>query len=226
MPIVLIRIPKLIFGLAVLAAGVIFTLDNLGLVDAGDLLIYWPLALVAIGIAQMAEGSRPLVTCGAFLVFVGAWFLLYNLEYTNLEPWLFFWPLVLVLIGVNLTLGALRQRALNPESDSFIKNFAMWSGIERSFDSQDFQGGDLTAVMGGIDVDLRQASIQSEPPVLQVLAFWGGIDLRVPEGWKVDFQVFPFMGGATDETQTPDDPSAPTLVVKGAAIMGGVDIKN
>lgn len=227
MPVYRARIPKLVLGLGVLAVGVLFTLDNLGLVYARDLVIYWPLILIAVGVAQLFAGTRQMIACGSVFILAGAWILAYNLGYTDLEPWIFFWPVVLVLIGVNLVLGALGRRGeQDVDSDSFVNGFAIWSGLERQFDSPNFRGGDLTAIMGGCEIDLRRAKIQGEPPTLRVFAFWGGIDVIVPEEWKVDFRVFPFMGGAADETATPESSSAPTLVVKGMAIMGGVEFKN
>ncbi len=42
-------------------------------------------------------------------------------------------------------------------SDSEISEFAIWSGTQRRVASPNFRRGDLTAIMGGIEVDLRQA---------------------------------------------------------------------
>ncbi len=220
-----ISTPKLILGLAVVAAGVLFTLDNLDLVDADDFFLYWPVALILIGVTQIFGASRQQAVWGWILTAAGVWFLLYNLEIVDVEPWVFFWPAILLLIGINLILGALRRSA-PVEEDSAVNGFAFWSGLERKFASQDFRGGDLTAIMGGCEIDLRQAKITGEPPALHVFAFWGGIDVKVPKEWRVDFRVLPLLGGASDETTSPDNAQAPTLVVKGMAIMGGVCVEN
>ncbi len=217
--------PKLILGLAVIAAGVLFTLDNLGLADADDFFIYWPVVLILVGTAQLFGGGRQQTVWGWILILAGVWFLLYNVGIVDLEPWIFFWPLILVLIGINLIMGALR-RSVPTDTDSVVTGFAFWSGIERQFATSDFRGGDLTAIMGGCDIDLRQAKIQGDPPTLHVFAFWGGIDIRVPEEWHVDWRVLPLMAGASDETIAPASEQAPTLVVRGMAIMGGVAVKN
>ena len=222
-----IRIPKLVLGIAIIAAGLLFTLDNLGLVDVDDYIDYWPVALIAIGVAQLVGATRQKLAYAAVFIVGGAWILLYNLNYVDLQPWVFFWPVVLVMIGVNLILGALRRRSdTGTDSESVINGFALMSGLERRFSSADFRGGDLTAIMGGCDIDLTQAQIQGEPPVLHVFAFWGGIDIQVPAGWTIDFRVIPFLGGASDESAAPENPAGPTLIVKGMAIMGGIEIKN
>lgn len=217
---------KLVFGLAVVALGVLFTLHNLELVDADDYFIYWPVLLIAVGLANLVSSKRQWAFVGV-TVGIGLWILLYNLEVTDLEPWPFFWPAVLVLIGTNLVLGALRRpRAEQIEAEEVVNSFAVWSGIERKVGSPNFQGGDLTAIMGGCEIDLRDSKIVDGTPTLHVFAFWGGIDVVVPKEWRVDFRVLPLLGGAGDETRSPESAQAPTLVVRGMAIMGGVDVKN
>jgi len=51
----------------------------------------------------------------------------------------------------------------------------------------------------------------------------------VPDGWTVVIEAVPFMGGVDDKTRPPKaavDGAAPTLVVRGFVMMGGVEIKN
>src|SRR5262245_37052132 len=87
-----------------------------------------------------------------------------------------------------------------------------------------FKGGEVVAVMGGCDVDLSAASIAGEA-VLDVLAFWGGIGIRVPRGWEVVDRVTPILGGFDDRSD--DAPAgAPRLVLRGAVIGGGIDVRH
>ena len=64
--------PRLILGVAILLAGLAFTLDNFGVVDADQFLDFWPLILVAVGIAKLATASRTggWLTAGIW-VFIG-----------------------------------------------------------------------------------------------------------------------------------------------------------
>jgi len=97
-------------------------------------------------------------------------------------------------------------------------------GNKRRSDAQNFRGGDLTAIMGGAELDLTQASIQGEA-VLNVFVMWGSIELRVPHDWTVVSDVIPILGGAEDRTISPPITSK-RLVVTGQVIMGGLEIKN
>jgi predicted membrane protein len=102
----------------------------------------------------------------------------------------------------------------------------MLGGFERNISSANFQGADLTAVMGGCEIDLRQSSIADASPVIDVFAFWGGVEIRVPQNWNLEVKAWPILGGVVDETEQTAGPGAPVVTVKGAAIMGGVGIKN
>src|ERR1035441_1405616 len=62
---------RLVIGLALIAGGILFTLDNFGLVDVGDLWMFWPLVLVALGLAKFANRS---FFTGTILIAVGALF--------------------------------------------------------------------------------------------------------------------------------------------------------
>jgi class 3 adenylate cyclase len=83
------------------------------------------------------------------------------------------------------------------------------------------------AVMGGCDMDLRRAEIEGPEVEITAFAFWGGIDIIVPEGFDVELQGFSFMGGR--ELKLRDVPivrGSPRIVVRGFAIMGGIDVKS
>lgn len=101
---------------------------------------------------------------------------------------------------------------------------ALWGGTRLRRDTQNFRGGELTAVMGGIQLDLRQASIQGEA-TLKIFAMWGGIVIRVPADWSVVLDCPPILGSSDDRTVPPIQASK-RLLVNGTVIMGGFEVKN
>ena len=115
--------------------------------------------------------------------------------------------------------------ASSQDPSATVDMFAMWSGNVRKSVSSAFRGGDATAVMGGVDLDLRPAKIAPEGAVLEVFTWWGGIDLHVPPGTRVINEANVFMGGIDDKT-TVGDASGGTLVLRGLVVMGGIEIKN
>jgi len=101
---------------------------------------------------------------------------------------------------------------------------AILGGVERRITTPDFRGGEITAVMGGCALDLRESSILKEA-VLNVFTIWGGINIKVPPDWTVVLNGTPVMGGFSEKTI-----SAPNgdkrLVITGYAVMGGVEVRN
>lgn len=225
--------PQVVLGLLVIAVGVVVTLGNLGFLYIDDYLPYWPLLLIIFGITKMLQPQgRPGRFFGLVITFIGAVILLDNLYYLSISVW-DFWPLLIVAIGLSMIWrasagGARRSRewVTTSDSDSIINGTAILSGFRRTSSSQNFQGGDLTAVMGGCEVDLRQASMKEGEAVIDVFALWGGIDLKVPLDWSVVVMGSPLMGGFDDKTRPPQGGSNKRLVITGTAIMGGVQISN
>jgi predicted membrane protein len=111
-------------------------------------------------------------------------------------------------------------------NNSRMNVMAIMGGVSRGNNSTAFRGADLLAIMGGLEIDLRKAAIHGEA-VIDLFVMWGGIEIRVPEDWTVTSHVVPLMGGVEDKTRPPQMAHAPhQLVLRGVALMGGVEIKN
>lgn len=227
---------RLVFGFVVILLGVLFTLDNLGVLEAGELLRWWPAAFVVFGISRLAGlYCRQRIVAGIVFTLVGALLLLREAGFPAPDPWAF-WPILLVAAGISMVSGTLRRARgadapVAPDTpgaaeDSLFSTFVMWSGVERKVGSLDFRGGDVTAIMGGAEIDLRQAKMPAGRAVVDVMVLWGGLDLFVPPGWKVTVEALPLMAGVEDATRAPAGETSGHLVVKGLVLMGGVDIKN
>jgi hypothetical protein len=83
--------------------------------------------------------------------------------------------------------------------------------------------------MGAVELDLRGAKIVSSPAVLDVFALWGGIEITVSPDWKVDIQVVPILGGVENKARSMAPPAGgpeQVLIVRGTALMGGIEIKS
>ncbi len=220
---------RLVAGALLIFFGVIFTLDNMGVLDAGDVLSWWPMILVAVGLLKVIqpphEGHRKL---GYVLMALGVFFQLQSFGLTHMRS---AWPFVLVVIGGFLVWRALGRSAGPPtaESSSQLSEFAIMGGVHRVVESSDFRGGEATAIMGAVELDLRGSTIATSPAVVDVFALWGGIEITVPPEWKVDVKAMPILGGLENKARsTVRDSSLPTqeLVIRGTAIMGGIEIKN
>lgn len=220
---------RLIFGAVLLVLGTLWTLDNLQLVDAGEILRYWPIVLVAFGVARLFGWGMPRTPIlGGILTFVGVHMLLreFDVIHFGLSRW---WPLVLIAAGASLVWRSLRgpgQSTGDVEQASNFSVVAIMGANTRRVSSQGFQSADLSAVMGGVELDLREARAGSNPVHLDVFAWWGGIEVVVPDDWEVVSEAFPFMGAIEDNTHPTKGPHTTQLIIRGTAIMGGVEIQS
>ena len=218
----------LMFGLLIILVGSVLTLDNLGIAQMRYVLPYWPVGLIVLGAAKLwqVRGGEGSAVGGVLFAVVGTWLLLDNLEIIDVSIFAF-WPVLLILAGVIIVWQGVqgRPRRLSGRADDTINAIAILSGVNRGSNSNSFRGGELTAFMGGCEIDLRQAGVNGEA-VIDVFAMWGGIEIQVPENWRVIGRVTPIMGGFEDSTRPPQGASAHTLIIRGVVLMGGVDVRN
>jgi predicted membrane protein len=219
--------PQLVLGIVALIAGVLFTLDNLEILNAGDYMRFWPLAILAVGLAKFIDASSPPGRlAGGVLSIVGVLLLLNNVDIIRFRL-RDYWPLLLVLVGMGLIWQAFgRSRPPRGDGGVTVTGLAVLGGVNKTCRSLDFRGGEMTAILGGCEIDLRPAVMQVDEAKIDTFAFWGGIELKVPEDWTVECRGYPILGGFEDKTIGPKNGPHKMLIITGFAIMGGVEIRN
>jgi hypothetical protein len=224
--------PHLIIGLIIMFVGVVLTLDVLQLVNARDILRFWPVALLAFGVANLTQASdRGSLLRGGLMTFFGGWWLLTTLHVLPSHSWRLFWPLLLVLGGAALVAQTMQRHTDPPRGDENqrVNIIGILGGGNRTSNANPFRGGDLVAIMGGGQVDLRRAVIPpGEQAIIDIMSMMGGFEIIVPDTWAVDDRTMPIMGGVGNDTRVAPQPGVapPTLVLRGVMFMGGVNIRN
>jgi len=219
---------RMAFGLVLLALGLLWTFDNLDLVEAERITRWWPALLLAWGLSRiLGLFGRPRLLSGLVWSAIGGWLLLRVTGVVDRDL-LEFWPLALIVVGSVIVYRAVRGRSPAADEDDApqLSAFACLGGLERKVISAGFRGGEVSAVMGGAVIDLRPSRLENGRAVIDVLALFGGIDLVVPEGWRIRSDVAAVLGGFDDKTLPPDVPQAPTLIVRGIVALGGIDVKH
>ena len=222
---------QVVLGLLVIGMGLLFLLDNLGILDVHRAFSFWPMVFVVAGTVKLCDTrTQGGVLMGAGLVGIGILMMLDRMGVIDFN-WRTVWPLVLIGLGVFLVTKALRGRRPahgvlqeGAPADSMLDVVAVLGGFERRVTSQDFRGAEVTAIMGGCALDLRGASIRGEA-VVSVFAFWGGLTLKCPPDWTIILEGTPILGAFEEKTVAPPDNSK-RLIVRGYAIMGGVEVRN
>jgi hypothetical protein len=249
----------LVGGVILAGIGVALLLQNLGIPFFDDLERYWPVILIVIGIAQCARsmGMGGKVWGGAICA-VGVVFLLENFGFVRGDVWRFLWPGIMIIIGLGMLARSIDRHgagAPNPAAGDYAKNlgddiknrisrqmspfsnnsrdhlseWAIFSGVRRRIDSQDFQGGEAFAMFGGVELDLRKAGATRDEILIEINAIFGGVELRLPENWNVTVRGQGIFGGYEDktmDTRAAPDAKQPHVIVNGFAVFGGVTIQN
>lgn len=222
---------RLVFGLFVLIVGILILLQNLDVVNIGTVLSYWPVIFIILGfITYYRHRSIGGIIWGTILIAIGVGILApkFGIEIDIFD----YWPLILVLIGLSMVVNSLRNpshgnHSLIQEqtSESYVKATTIFGGVRKLVSSKNLLGGDLTTVMGGLQVDLRDAMIQTEA-VFDVFVVMGGIEILIPEEWKVVIDALPIFGGVSDSTISTKSEQAKIIKIRGTIILGGTEIKN
>jgi predicted membrane protein len=215
-----------IIGIVIIVAGAILLGGNLGLIDSQYVFRnFGPLVLFFIGAVLLARRRHDQVLLGLVLMFVGAWGFATQQQWIKIHFWALIGPMMLVLAGGSVVWRAFNRPSPEGVGDAYIRTFAVFSGSELR-PTVPFEGADLTAVMGGVNLDLSNAPMARDTAVIDVFALMGGAEIIVPRDWDVTVRVISLMGGCSDNRRPSTVPATKHLIIRGMAVMGGVEIKD
>ena len=138
-------------------------------------------------------------------------------------------PILIVGVGLEMIFGGLfRKKNKEPKTvkggnKRNKKGFALFSGCDVKMDGEVFEGGQMVAVFGGVECDLRNAIIEQDC-VIHAVAVFGGVDILVPDHVNVKCDSFSLFGGADDLTAKKNTDGV-TVYVKTVALFGGAEIR-
>jgi len=220
---------------------------------------FWPLLIIAIGVNILAKGKKNSFLPGTITILVGAVCLIEELNIFPWSFWDIFWPLLLILIGSYFIFGKNTKEPKvrinfnedcndnsnftkdNPDFVAFGSNSdtsngdvlninAVFAGTERRILSQNFKGGKVVTMFGGVKLDLREALL-AEVNELEIVCLFGGVELYVPNNWKIEAAGNPIFGGFEDKTRfivysenTLNKPSV--FYVDFNVVFGGIVVRN
>jgi hypothetical protein len=226
----------ILLGGILILAGALVLLDNLDVLslrfNIGD---WWPLILIVLGVVHIVDSRRLFDFSGLFLILLGGVFLAAELGAIRWDDVWLYWPAVLILLGLSLLfrhaplLSAAPPAAASPGAacgDSCLRVHNILAGGDRRVTSREFKGGDVSNVLGGVEIDLLEARLAPGDWLLTVSTVLGGVDIRLPRDWRIEVQPTTMLGGVDDHTRQNPDASGGKLVIRASALLGGVEIKN
>jgi predicted membrane protein len=230
-------------ALVLIVIGALWFLNNLGLMPFAHIGAYWPLAISAFGVAKL-QGSRSqsCLLWSFTAIAIGVLLTLGNLGILRVSIGSL-WPIFLIAGGIAMLLNRTRtmrqptahftaasntQTGFNGEQ---LREYAMFSSVNRRIDSRNFEGADLNSTFGEIKLDLRGATISTpnKEATIEANTSFGAIKLRVPETWRVIVRGTAVFGAYEDKTVPPRPGpgiDCPTLIITGSSAFGAVEIEN
>ncbi len=226
---------KLAIGSLLIFVGAILMLSNFDFFDVnmGYFLFSWKSILIYIGLVMLASrtNKRP----AYILIGIGIFFWLpeifgYSVHFKDV-----LWPMILIGLGLLLIY---RQRSPrhtrydaggNPMEDSsgYLNDVSIFGGSIKIIQSKNFKGGNITAIMGGSEFDLRHVAFASQVAVIDVFVLFGGTKFIVPEDWTIQPDAISILGGFSDKRAVSMSSSeGNVLVIKGMVMLGGIEVKS
>ena len=223
------------WGLVMIVLGIILVLNIMDVFpyDVKRIIFSWEMLLILFGLLSLVNNQSKVM--GIVLISLGVFFL--GIHFFDL-PYYFkraFWPVVLIAFGAYLVFSPTRHfrhwRKRDEEKDSrdFIDEVAVFGGGDRVVTSQNFQGGRIVGIFGGLKVNLMSAKLAEGQHILDTLSVFGGATVIVPASWSVKVEVTSIFGGFSDKRERMPNlviDQGKTLHIKGLAIFGGGEVKS
>ena len=120
-----------------------------------------------------------------------------------------------------------RTEQATADRNDAIDLTAIFGGVKKNVLSKKFKGGDITAFMGGAEINLTQADFNGRITI-DCFNMFGGTKLIIPSDWDVQNNISAVFGGVEDKrvfnSVVPN--SNKRIFLKGSCVFGGVEVTN
>src|SRR5699024_5835086 len=139
----------------------------------------------------------------------------------------FIWPVFLVIVGIIVIFSRRIDIPRYAEIGDVLNSVAVFAETGIRSESDDFKGGKLTTVFGGVKVDLRHVEVSEQGAVSEITSVFGGVEFYVPENVRVEFGGTPIFGGFEDKTRRRvKDGTEKVIYVQGTFVFSGVEVRD
>ena len=226
---------RLVLGMFLVGLGGIFLLNTLNILhfSFSSVVFSWPFVMFIIGLFILVNTNKKLF--GGILTGLGIFFLIPRIyPEINYNAGIAL-PIILIAFGIYIIFKKRSSaadyrhfRTASEISKDKIDDVAIFGGGTKIISSDNFKGGNVTAIFGGSEINLINCKLADGDNVIDVLTIFGGTTLIVPKEWNVVVNVTSILGGFSNKSiRNPSvvvDQSR-TLHIRGLAMFGGGEIK-
>ncbi|MFT4739189.1 MAG: hypothetical protein ACI92W_003315, partial [Paraglaciecola sp.] len=141
-------------GLFLILVGIVFLLNNFDLIPRLPWWVYqytWQIVFMGAGVFLFISGNR---SGGFIFLGIGTFFLLKEHFYLDMRD---FWPVILIIVGLSFVFRHKRLTSNREINDNYFEAMNIFGGGNQIVSSPSLQGGRITSIFGGSEVDLRQS---------------------------------------------------------------------
>ncbi len=223
---------RVLLGSILIGLGGLFFLNSLDIFNFnfGRVIFSWPFFFIVIGMYLTLNTSRKML--GGILAGLGFVFILPRIFPTINYDGSVVLAIFLIAIGSYIILNQKKKseevNELGQITKDVIDDVAIFGGGTKIVSSDNFRGGNVTAVFGGSEIILKGSKLAEGTNSIDILAVFGGTTIVVPSDWNVIMNVTSIFGGFSNKSIK--DPSrnidtSRTLIIKGLVVFGGGELK-
>ena len=228
------QLRPIIWGIAIIALGVIFGGNALGLFNFNVFFDGWWTLFIIIPSAISLITEKDKLSSLGFLA-AGVILLLAAQNVFDYDvAWKAILAVFLIIIGLTIIVKttfhnkndqevAKKVKEAEKDGKTMDSQMAIFSGSDRTYKDETFQGSNLVAIFGGASLNLRHAKIDKDT-VIKAFTLFGGIDIIVPDDIKVKLKSGFIFGGFSDDRKNASDKGKYTIYIDAAGGFGGITI--
>ena len=211
---------NLFWGIVLIVVGILFLGRNMNWWNFSIFFEgWWTLFLIVPSIISLVR-KESMGT--SFLILVlGVLMLLASqnvIEWSTI--WKVFLPIIIMVVGLSIIFGnrKVKTKMVKGNAKEYV---AIFSGVDEVINKieSDFK---MTAVFGGIELDMRDVVLESDL-VIDCFTLFGGIDIRLPKDVVVKVNGLPIFGGVENKYRNNHEAKV-TVYINHTTICGGVDL--
>ena len=223
------RFGNLLWGLVFIAIGIIIAVNSLGIAKI-DIFFdgWWTLFIIVPCFINFIKGPSRMANFIGLVVGVALLLCAQGIVSFSMIKKLIL-PFILIMIGISFIFKDVFSCKINEKiktlNKSGLKEYAATFGENKvDMSNQVFDGADLNAVFGGVELNLVNSEIKGEQ-VINSTAIFGGITIKVPQNVNVKVKSTAIFGGVDNKIKNVAGENIPTIYVNAFCMFGGVDIK-
>lgn len=223
---------RVALGSILIVLGGLFFLNSLNIFDFSltRIIFSWPFFFIVIGMYLTLNTTRK--TMGGILAGLGFIFIIPRIFPSIYYDGSVVVAIFLIAIGSYIILNQRKKiediNELGQITNDRIDIVSIFGGGTRIVTSDNFKGGNITAVFGGSEIILKGSKLAEGTNSIDILAIFGGTTLIVPNDWNIVLNVTSIFGGFSNKSVK--DPNLvmdqnKTLIIKGLVVFGGGELK-